>query len=134
MLREVPGDDQFKADFVAASVGKAHLARYYLRAMERANKNDKEPYFVPNAELLITLEHILPFDEFRSRIGNLVLLKAGFNSEIKNKEYSVKKPFLENADLELTKMAGAYNDWGPEQIQDRQGKLVDTAIKAWPLK
>jgi hypothetical protein len=149
MLKEVPDDDQFRADFAAASVGKAHLARYYLRAMERARKHDIEPYFVPNAELVITLEHILPdtfspdewphvskeeHEEFRSRIGNLVLLKAGFNSQVKNKGYSVKKPFLEKADLELTKMAASYNEWGAEQIRDRQGKLIETAVKAWPLK
>jgi hypothetical protein len=64
----------------------------------------------------------------------LVLLKAGFNSEIKNKGYAAKKPFLVKADLELTKMAANYKEWGPAQIKDRQEKLIDIAIKTWPLK
>jgi hypothetical protein len=94
MLTAIPTDPQFQSDFSVANVGKASLARYYLRAMERKHMNDSQPYFVPNEELVITLEHIMPeklsddwkhvteevHESYVSRIGNLVNLKSGFNS------------------------------------------------------
>jgi len=44
ILPQIPNNTQFESDFAVANVGKAHLARYYLRAMERQEMNDPEPY------------------------------------------------------------------------------------------
>jgi hypothetical protein len=146
MLKEIPTNAQFENDFAVANVSKSSLARYYLRAMERQIRNDKEPYLVPSAELTITLEHIMPeqlsadwsispedHEDNVSKIGNLVLLKAGFNSKLKSKGFKDKKSFLAESDLKLTTMAAKYDKWGRDEIQGRQQELAKIAVKTWPL-
>ncbi len=148
MALEIPTDPQFEAAFAIATVGKSRLARYYLRAMERKRMNDEQPYFVPNDELVINLEHIMPenlsddwkhisedvHENYVSRLGNLVNLKAGFNSKLGNQGYAAKKPFLSQAGApELTRMAAEYANWGKDEIEDRQKKLAQIAKETWPL-
>jgi len=69
----------------------------------------------------MTLEDIMPekqsadwqhisiqdHETFVSRIGNLVLLKSGFNSKLSGKGFNDKKPVLAESDLRLTKMGSA---------------------------
>lgn len=145
MLPQIPNDKQFEIDFSTASVGKAYLARYYLRAMEKQKMSDPDPYLVPSETM--TLEHIMPekrsndwnfvsvqdHENYVSRIGNLVLLKSGFNSAIGSKGFADKKPILAKSDLQLTKMASKYGEWGMKQIEDRQKKLAEIAVKTWPI-
>ena len=148
MSKEVPNDPKFESDFAQAKVSRAALARYYLRALERQHRNEKEPYLVPNEELVINLEHVMPetrshewshvsqddFDSHVSRIGNQVLLQASQNSALGNRGYSKKKQTLLDADYELTRWAGQHNSWGVPQIEDRQQKLAELAVLTWPLK
>lgn len=145
ILPQIPNNTQFESDFAVASVGKSHLARYYLRAMECQEMNDPEPYLVPNDAM--TLEHIMPekhsadwqhisiqdHETFVSRIGNLVLLKSGFNSKLSAKGFNDKLPVLAESDLKLTKMVAEYDKWEKDQIEDRQRRLAQIAVKTWPI-
>lgn len=146
MEKEVPNDARFEEDFAEANVSTARLARYYLRALERTVRNDSEPYFVPNDELVITLEHVMPEDRtnwhhipeeihqsYLTRLGNLVLLKAKPNSEIGNVSFATKKPYLKAADPKLTKEVGSYSAWGKDQIEEQQRRLAKLAVKTWPI-
>ncbi|PYU32346.1 MAG: hypothetical protein DMG31_10800 [Acidobacteria bacterium] len=146
MEKEVPNDARFEQDFAEANVSTSKLARYYLRALERTVRNDPEPYFVPNDELVITLEHVMPEDRkyWRSipeeihqshltRLGNLVLLKSKPNSEIGNVSFNVKKPYLVAAEPKLTQEVGQYPDWGKEQIEKQQRRLAKLAVRTWPI-
>ena len=56
----VPSDATFEAVFADARVSQAHLARYYLRSLERHAKGQPEPELIPNDDETINLEHILP--------------------------------------------------------------------------
>jgi len=91
----VPAGATFEAAFSEARVGKAYLARYYLRALEMKAKNEPQPELVPNEEEEdINLEHVLPGEPeqnwpeidpeleaaYYNRIGNMVLLQAKKNS------------------------------------------------------
>ena len=81
-----PADAAFREEFAVASVSKTYLARYYLRALEEAVKNQSQPEFVPNPNADdVNLEHVIPLcagknwthlsdDECQSlyrRIGNM---------------------------------------------------------------
>ncbi len=148
LQRQVPTDAKFEKDFSEAHVGKSHLARYYLRSLERQFRNEGEPYFIPNDQTVINLEHILPEnpsddwahvpeeirETYASRLGNQVLLQASVNSKLGNSGYAVKKPKLLAADFELTKLAGIDSDWGQNEIEERQRKLAQLAVKTWPLR
>lgn len=94
-----PTDAAFAEAFERATVSNQKLARYYLRSMELAAKNEPEPWHIPNDDRsVINLEHVLPekpegnwpqFTEeqvklYYKRIGNLCLLRASDNSTAKS--------------------------------------------------
>ena len=86
----VPSDAQFEEAISTARVSRAHLARYYLRALEKTLKNDAHPEYVANEDVAdVNLEHVLPLspsadwrvdaDTARTGqrlLGNMVLLRA----------------------------------------------------------
>jgi hypothetical protein len=144
----VPTDAQFQAEFATCRVTKASLARYYLRALELCYRGEKEPEFVPNEDQSeINLEHVLPENPgkgwtikpeiaaaFYKRLGNLVLLKASPNSTIGNEPFAAKKRELESSTYKLTEVVGKAAEWGTDEIEARQKKLAEIAVKTWPLR
>ena len=145
ILPQIPNDNQFESDFAVANVGKAHLARYYLRAMEQQKLNNPEPYLVPDNAM--TLEHVMPdkqsedwkhvsaqdHETLVSRIGNLCLLDSGFNSKVSGKNFDYKKPILKASTLKLTSMIADYQAWGRTDVENRQKQLAGIAVKTWPI-
>lgn len=149
MMNVLPTDTQFAEAFATARVSRAHLARYYLRAME-IKRAGGDPCLIPNPDTdAVSLEHVLPenpdaswnvkpeiAEAFYKRIGNLALLSTPINNDadVGNKKFFVKQPFYLNAPFELTKEIATFQDWGPDQIAERQEGLAKLAVKTWPLK
>lgn len=65
------------------------------------------------------------------RLGNLTLLAAKINRTISNKPFSEKKEMYKKSDIHITKSLGDYEDWGIEQIQQRQEELAQAALTIW---
>jgi hypothetical protein len=144
----IPPDEQFRQAFEVATVSKASLARYYLRSLEMAAKQEATPWFVPNDDRqTINLEHVLPekpeenwpdFDEeqvriLSKRIGNLALLLAKSNSTLRSADFKTKKAVYEQTPYVLTSQIGRLKKWGEKEIGDRQKILAGLALKAWPI-
>jgi hypothetical protein len=144
----IPGDEQFRQAFEVTSVSKRSLARYYLRSLERAAKGEANPWFIPNDDKEeINLEHVLPehpegnwnqFDEdtaaaYVKRLGNLALLLAKSNSNLKSADFTTKKAIYKDSPYELTRQIATQIDWSKERITERQKGLSKLALKAWPL-
>lgn len=144
----MPTDSQFKEAFAVASVSKAYLARYYLRALERAKQGEVDPELVPNEDPeAVNLEHIIPQKMSQSwvhitddehsalvhRIGNLALLKMRINSGAGADGFKYKSAFYRESALQLTRDIGSEAEWGRAQVEARQRRLADLAVKAWPL-
>lgn len=142
----VPGDEEFEFAFARATVAKASLARYYLRALQQKKDGQAEPQYIPNDGEGINLEHVLPEhpsaewdidkDVLRAnykRLGNLVLLQASENTLVGSMAYSTKKPILNNSSFSLTKLSGQYEQWTPAEINLRQSELATLAKATWPL-
>ena len=54
-------DPQFEEAFAVASVSNTKLARYYVRSLEMAWKQEPHPLYLPNDDPgVVTLEHVLP--------------------------------------------------------------------------
>lgn len=148
-LRDViPNDEQFKIKFEIATVSNEKLARYYLRAMEMTAKNVKEPWFLVNDDgQVISLEHVLPKkpegnwpsfsgdegDNNLKRIGNLALLQASGNSNLKSAPFSEKKAVFKNSPFVLTAQLADVDVWTPQTVSDRQKTLAALALKTWAL-
>jgi hypothetical protein len=144
----IPVDEEFRRAFEIASVSQARFARYYLRSLEMAAKGEKTPWFIPNDDpQVINLEHILPeepgknwpeFDEeivsvYTRRIGNLALLLAKSNSDLRSSDFKTKKAVYKDSAYELTRMVARVSTWTKKEIAERQKTLANLALKAWPL-
>lgn len=144
----IPVDQQFRQAFELATVSKATLARYYLRSLEMAAKNEPAPWFIPNEDKqAVNLEHILPekpdgnwphFDEETARlsvkrIGNLALLQTKSNSDLKSSDFASKKAIYKDSPYLLTKKLADIPEWTPARVAARQKELAELALRAWPL-
>jgi uncharacterized protein with ParB-like and HNH nuclease domain len=147
LVKVIPSDSQFEAEFALTQISKSKLARYLLRSLELKEKGNPEPEFVPNEETVINLEHILPENPsdkwnhldadtaraYYKRLGNMVLLQATKNNAIGNKGFDVKKPILKASEYNLTSQVAKNAVWGATEINKRQKKLAELAVKTWSL-
>lgn len=144
----IPVDEEFRRAFEGASVSKAVFARYYLRSLEMAAKGEATPWFIPNDDSrVINLEHVLPeqpgtswpeFDEdtvrvYSRRIGNLALMLSKNNSDLRSADFATKRAVYKTSPYELTNMIAQFGSWTKTEIGQRQARLADLALKAWPL-
>ena len=144
----IPVDEQFRQAFEVATVSKASLARYYLRSLEMGAKDEPNPWFIPNDDReAINLEHVLPerpegnwkqFDDelaraYVKRLGNLALLLAKNNSDLKSSDFKTKRAVYKDSPYELTKQIATFPDWSPGRISERQKALAKLALRVWPL-
>src|SRR5581483_3494030 len=143
----VPTDAEFEEAFTNARVSRAHLARYYLRALEKTAKGLPQPEYIANEDVAdITLEHVLPLnpskewkvDDDAARaaqklLGNMVLIRANQNREIGNLGFDAKRIALGKSGYDLTKQVAKYKTWTRDDIHDRQWYLAKLAVKTWPV-
>jgi hypothetical protein len=153
MHRYVPNDEEFRAAFETARVSRPHLARYYLRAIEKTLTDDPQPEYVANEDVQdITLEHVLPLspspdwlvDDDTARVaqkllGNMVLLRAEQNRNLGNANFVEKQDVYKTSGYYTTRMVGEAEDyvpvaWGLEEIRSRQAELADYAVNTWTLR
>jgi hypothetical protein len=143
-----PTDGDFHAAFKVLRVSNARLARYYLRSLEMTAKKEREPWFVPQDDKqVINLEHVLPkrpeanwphleddvVRQLTTRLGNLALMRASENSNLKSQAFADKKRVYAASPYLLTSQIAEARDWTAETIDERQKKLADLAVKTWPV-
>jgi hypothetical protein len=143
-----PDDAQFRVAFETARVSNAKFARYYLRSLEMAANAEPEPWFMPVSDpQVINLEHVLPkkpeenWPEFgeeevrqlTTRLGNLALMRASDNSNIKSQAFEAKKLVYAQSPYALTSRVAEFADWTSESIAARQKTLAELAVGAWPV-
>jgi Protein of unknown function DUF262/Protein of unknown function (DUF1524) len=147
MVDIVPTDAQFEAAFGTARVSKNNLARYYLRALELKKKGSPQPELIPNEDVVINLEHVLPENPGKGwahidpdvagavyrRLGNMVLLQAAKNSSIGNKSFPEKRAVLKSSAYLLTAEVGRESNWGVKEINERQKRMAALAVETWPI-
>jgi len=149
----LPSDAEFETAFSTARVSQSYLARYYLRAIEAyLREGEGEPELQPVKDTdVINLEHILPQEPstnwphikeetaaaFTNRIGNLTIMKSKVNKDFGNEPFQVKRAELIKSQLLLNKYisetTSVTSKWTPEDIENRQKKLAEMAVKTWPL-
>lgn len=143
----LPRNQTFQEEFARASVRRANLARYYLRAIELYRGNDPHPQLLINEDPdAVNLEHILPISPsdgwtidadtaqtFHKRLGNMVLLKSKDNVKLGNGSFASKKHLLSTSPFKTTLETATCTEWGPDEIKARQLKLAADAPKVWPL-
>jgi hypothetical protein len=67
------------------------------------------------------------------RLGNLALLQAKSNSDLRSADFATKAAAFKDAPYVLTAQIASAVEWGPAQIEERQAVQAALALKAWPL-
>ena len=145
---ELADNVEFMDAFAKAVVSKAKLARYYLDSMERKSTEGDDAGLVPDDDTLkVNLEHIVPIgggdgwthidEEIRSslfnRLGNMVLLNSKKNAKLGNVSFEKKRTAFAESPFVLTRTVTDCASWGLDEINARQKKLAELAVKTWPL-
>ncbi len=143
-----PKDPQFQLAFTTASVSQAFLARYYLRSLETAAEHQPQPFYIVNDDAQeINLEHVLPrkpmdnwpgfspeeAEAFYRRLGNLALMQAKGNSDLKSQSFDEKRAVYKTTPYAFTQQLADVQKWTPAEINARQAKMAEYAPQAWPL-
>jgi len=142
-----PNDQKFESAFALTTVSKAPLARYYLRTLERAVTEQPTPWFNINDDKeTINLEHISPEEPGRNwpdfteeeaaanwrRLGNMALHSKKINSDLRSAPFAEKKKTYKDCPYKLTSQLAGVRKWNVKLINERQKKMAQYAVKAWP--
>ena len=136
-LRKLPG---LLTDALTPEI---EFCKYTLKSLE--NFENKETINMED----ITIEHIMPqtlnsqwkielgnkyeqiHSEYINTIGNLTI--TGYNSELSNKNFELKKECYKNSNIKICREVVNYVEWKDTEIQDRARKLFEKAKKIWKL-
>jgi Protein of unknown function DUF262/Protein of unknown function (DUF1524) len=141
-------DDQFKSDFISIDSMEAKKVNFLLRRLERQAQLQKNNiHWREVVADAVTVEHILPkspsddwrdtlekFPDFKNRcvgkLGNLCLLSDA-NKALANRGFAEKKAVYATSKQELTSSISSYNEWTPDEVENRQLRLANLAVAAW---
>jgi uncharacterized protein with ParB-like and HNH nuclease domain len=144
--KSLPRDPQFKEQFVTCKIyggDRSAKARLILERLELSFEHKESV----NPEGL-TIEHIMPrtptdwwrqhlgedweaiHDEWLDTVGNLTL--TGYNSELSNSDFPVKKERLQESHVELNRYFATVSTWDDQAIARRGEALAERALKIWP--
>lgn len=62
-------------------------------------------------------------------IGNLTL--TGYNSELSNDAFAIKRGRYGQSNVEITKQIAGYDEWNEATIRDRAEWLFELAARVW---
>ncbi|MCM8827608.1 MAG: DUF262 domain-containing HNH endonuclease family protein [Candidatus Omnitrophica bacterium] len=68
------------------------------------------------------------------RIGNLTIIKGGWNISMSNRLFDEKKKEYEKSEFQITKNLITYKKWTFDEIENRTKDMVDEALEIWQWK
>ena len=145
--RHCPDDEVFvrhlTTEQLYSTTEKATRLRMILERLEQSFGHH-EPADLARA----TIEHVLPqtiTDEWEQELGagarehwNLLLHSlgnltlTGYNGEMSNQPYAIKRVSLANSHYELNRYFANIERWTPDCIRERATSLAARALKIWP--
>jgi hypothetical protein len=143
----LPSDESFRSTFQRFTVSKQEVARFILRELEVGSRGGVEAELVPNSDASdVNLEHIVPkklngdwnldakeHAAVVKRLGNMTLMKATKNAQVGNSAFSLKKEVFKTSEYVITKDLGQFSSFGVLEINQRQEKMAEVALKIWGL-
>lgn len=151
-MKKLSPDKEFKENFKTFSTKTNSLAYYILEQLENYHLSGVEA--LPQS-LSQHVEHIMPkrpsrakdrttewshvrneelFNEFRNRIGNLLILESNINKAASNHTFEKKVKVYKDSGLYYPhEIIDNYSScsWDFETIKSRQYKMAETALKVW---
>ncbi len=140
--KEMVDDTTFKELFAIweGTTSSKETIRYILKKIHNATTKNKE---ISTNNNEVHIEHIHPVkaqswnfteeehEKYLWRLGNLTLLSSKLNETIKNSVFDVKKNSYKESWIQPTIDLLAYDQWTPKEIEKRQSKMAELALKIW---
>ena len=97
----------------------------------------------------ITLEHILPkspvaewkdsieedkWEEFNTRIGNIILLEKKLNGGVNNQIFLLKNEEYKKSQFKMVRDILKNNKWTEDEINKRSAEIADFISNHWSIK
>jgi uncharacterized protein with ParB-like and HNH nuclease domain len=137
-----PADAEFtQAVLTQQQYGKKSTP-HVLRRLEEAQDHHEIAVLDP-----LQIEHVMPQflstewktalgpnaedirDRFLHTLGNLTL--TGYNPQLSNSSFPVKREIYRNSHIELNCWIAAQEEWGEKQITERAGNLAQECLRIW---
>ena len=139
----IPNNDQFRNQFIQATISRRDSARYILREIELIKRQTEELQIAPPSK--VHIEHIYPqtplpgqrwpnHNSQINKLGNLTLLDRKLNSAIKNASFNNKKTSYDMSQILLTRELVPIAEWNTEAIIQRQTAMAELALQIWNLE
>lgn len=137
--KEKIDDEDFKIRFSKFEIKVTKNIRYLLGEIERYISGTEKKIDESN----IHVEHIMPksnkkwnyddfmHEEYVNRFGNLTLLGPEYNNDASNNLFLDKLEQYKKSEVNLTRQLLDKEDWGKEEIEDRQMWLAEQAVNIW---
>ena len=143
---EYPSDEAFAQELAMVRLyegGRKNKTRVILEILEDSFGHRESANLA-----MATIEHIMPqtlsaewaidlgpeapvtHELQLNTLGNLTL--SGYNGELSNAVFSIKRATLLNSHFELNRSLGRFDEWGSESIQERGTMLAMQAVRALP--
>lgn len=144
--RRWPSDEDFREALMRLPLyteGRNEQRRLILETLEESY-GSKEPVDLP----ALTIEHVMPqtltrewvqalgagaeerHERMVHRLGNLTL--TGYNPELSNGPFPAKREKLAQSNVEMNKEIAREKEWGFGQVEERERRLAERALKIWP--
>lgn len=147
-------DSEFKEHFKNITMNYRSEQTYYVLVEYEKTLHNNEAWVTPGRKD-VTIEHILPrtidfsktedgewgslftkedHEIYINKLGNLTLLGARGQSKVSNKKFSEKKALYSTyTDMKSTVELLKYDKWTKNDIEKRQEKIADAAVKIFTL-
>ena len=73
------------------------------------------------------------YRKYIHRLSNQTLIDKKLNNQMKNRPFNEKKTDYRESQIPMSSELAEFDDWGPEQIEERGRKLAEQALGIWPL-
>lgn len=140
--KEMVDDTTFKELFAIweGTTSSKETIRYILKKIHNTTTKNKE---ISTNNNDVHIEHVHPVkaqlwnfsdedhEKYLWRLGNLTLLSSKLNETVKNNVFDVKKNSYKDSWIQPTIDLLKYDQWTPKEIEERQNKMAELALKIW---
>jgi Protein of unknown function DUF262/Protein of unknown function (DUF1524) len=150
-LADIPGDDEFRDAFSAASMGRDTASWFHILGALNELESDGDGEARLGSRTNVHIEHILPqnpspealvecgltastaTDALINAVGNLTLLSGRRNRRASNRPFSQKRELYARSDVYMTRLLATQETWSAAAISSRSDRLADLAVRRFRI-
>jgi len=92
-------------------------------------------HVMPNnpSKLGFSKEELQLHEQFKDQLGNLTIAYKDWNIHWGNRPFKQKKDEYKKSGIMIQYCLSEFDEWGPKQIENREKRIIDYALKRWAI-